>query len=365
VSGTGKSGEVALVDAARRGDRKAFAALVEAHYPQLLAVCRGMVGRGDLAADAAQEAVLTAMLALDRLRQADRFGPWLVGIGLNFCRRLLREQCRDPISLDDLFGGAQGVEPPDAGPGPAEVAESRALAARVRAAVATLPPGQRVAVVLFYLSGLTQAETAQHLGTATSSVKTRLHKARTALRHELVDLREDHVTTETWNRVPLRITDVRRLATGDGSPARHVVVLEDVDGGHRLPIWVGPMEAAVMALGVEAVELPRPSTYQFVAALLHGAGTQVREVRITRLSDAVFYAEAVLEDGTTVDARPSDALNLALVADLPIFAEQAVFDAVAGSEAQEWIAEAVQTGDDAHDIAQEMTALLAAHRPAR
>jgi RNA polymerase sigma-70 factor, ECF subfamily len=71
--------DAVLVRRARGGDRAAFAALVERHHATLVACCRRMVG-ADRAADAAQDAVVTALLSLDRLRDDDRFGAWLVGI---------------------------------------------------------------------------------------------------------------------------------------------------------------------------------------------------------------------------------------------------------------------------------------------
>jgi Domain of unknown function (DUF151) len=65
--------------------------------------------------------------------------------------------------------------------------------------------------------------------------------------------------------------------------------------------------------------IPRPQTYQFTAALLAASGGRLREVRITSLTDDVFYAQAVLASGTVVDARPSDAVNFAAVSDAPVY----------------------------------------------
>lgn len=132
--------DAALVAAARGGDRGAFAALVERHYGMLSAICRRITGDAEMAADAAQEAVLAALLGLDRLRDDDRFAAWLAGIGINLCRRALRERAR--------WRRPDGSEPVAADPGPDEAAAAAEIAERVRAAIAALPPGQRAAVAL-------------------------------------------------------------------------------------------------------------------------------------------------------------------------------------------------------------------------
>jgi DNA-directed RNA polymerase specialized sigma24 family protein len=108
-------GQAALVSAAQQGDKGALATLVVRHRPMLVAVCRGALGDVDLAEDAAQEAVLLALMSLDRLRQADRFGPWLAGIGLNVCRRWLRERSRVSWSWEAVAGqGGVDARPSDA-----------------------------------------------------------------------------------------------------------------------------------------------------------------------------------------------------------------------------------------------------------
>ena len=89
----------------------------------------------------------------------------------------------------------------------------------------------------------------------------------------------------------------------------------------------GTPEAQSPVAALEEVELPRPGPYHFAQALLGAAGGALREVRVSRLVDSVFYAVAVLADGTEVDARPSDALTLALVAGAPIAVEPTVLDA--------------------------------------
>src|SRR5947209_12552210 len=94
--------DAALVQAAQDGNMDAFAVLLVRHRPVLLAVCRRALGDPALAEDAAQEASLQALLNLDRLRQYERFGSWLAGIGLNVCRMWLRRRARECWSWDAL-----------------------------------------------------------------------------------------------------------------------------------------------------------------------------------------------------------------------------------------------------------------------
>ena len=320
-----------------------------------------MLGDGDLARDAAQEAVLRAMLGLDRLRDDDRFGSWLIGIGLNAARSLLSRRGSQPDSLEafrqDAGCGGLFATEVDAVDGIA----ADELACRVRAAIAALPVGQRQAVALFYLGGLTQAEIAEEIGTGTGAVKTRLYKARGSLRASLLETYKEYfeMTDQTARLIPMHVAELRRTATNDPGTERHVVFLED-DGDRRLAIWIGPAEATALAVILEDVQLPRPGVYQFAAALLTGAGGQLREVRVTELTSSMFYAQAILSDGTTIDARPSDALTLALVTGVPIYVKATVLDQAAEHQPlPSDLREADEATDDARVIAEEVKARYA------
>lgn len=370
-----------LVAAARRGDKVAFAALLGRHQPVLLALCRRALADPILAEDAAQEAALTAYLSLDRLRRTERFGPWLAGIGLNVCRSMIRDRSRDGTSWD-ARGGSRILDAATPDDGPDALAEAAELATWTRTAINVLPPGQRAAVRLFYLSDRTHAETADALGISVGAVKTRLHKARASLRQQLIEegdgTMDERLTRRTltktaaavagsaalagaassagategitdmarqWNAqglVPVRVADVRRKAAADGKTPPHLVLLEEVDGARRLAVYVGPPEGTAVALHLERAETPRPLTVAFAANLLDAAGGKLREVRIDRLVETVFYATAHVETSGgigTVDARPSDAINLALISGAPILVAADILDSsrtdndlVAGTE---------------------------------
>lgn len=124
------------------------------------------------------------------------------------------------------------------------------------------------------------------------------------------------------------VTEIRRSSDPDVLHRKHVMVLRERGGDRWLPIWIGPAEATALALALESAEAPRPFTYQLAASLVQAAGSQVSEVRITRLTEAVFYASVFVQGpagGQEVDARPSDAVNLALVTGAPIRVDSELF----------------------------------------
>jgi RNA polymerase sigma factor (sigma-70 family) len=354
-----------LVALARAGDRAAFGRLVERHRGLLRAVVLRMVRDPNLVDDAVQDAVVTALLGLDRLRTPASFGPWLAGIGLNAGRRLLRAR-RPDRSLDELLGGVDGGWPPDPAPSPEAVVEAGEVAARVAAAVAALPPGQARAVASFYLAGLSYAETAEHLGVPVGAVRTRLHKARTTLRAALAELGgaptrpedemdQDRHEDRDEDAVRVRVEDVRRIA-GPGGEPRFVVLLAEEGGPARLTVWIGPHEAMVLAMAVGGVEPPRPSSYRMTAALLAAAGAEVRDVTVTDLVDGIFIARVTTASGSSVDARPSDALNLALAVSAPVRVTRRVLELSRARPSGEPVA-----GGDGHRVlAHEAVAALAA-----
>jgi bifunctional DNase/RNase len=244
---------------------------------------------------------------------------------------------REPISLEVVLGGRLVAEPSDARPGPDAVVEERLLARRLARAVGLLPPGQAEAITAFYLQGLSLSETADHLGLSVTAVKNRLHKARENLRRHLVDLdtrptstNEEPVMETDSNPIPMRVTAVRRVEREDDG-VMHVVVLSDSDGRRTVPIWVGAAEATSLALALDGATLPRPNTYQLTVSLLAAAGGQVDAVEVAALTAGVFYARLLLADGSAVDARPSDALNIAVLVDAPVRVDPGVIRAAGES----------------------------------
>jgi hypothetical protein len=101
-----------------------------------------------------------------------------------------------------------------------------------------------------------------------------------------------------------------------------VVILKDVDGLHYLPILIGPFEATAIALALEGAPVPRPLSHDLMRTILDTLGATLEQVIIHDIQDATFFARLVVRINGTVheiDARPSDAIAVALRADAPIY----------------------------------------------
>ena len=313
-----------LVGEALAGSREALAELLRRHWDTAVFLAARVLGSPDLARDAAQEAAIAALTDLERLRSPDRFGAWFCGIALNVSRRWLRQLRSELPGLPELVSEL---------PGPAEAAEAADLAARVRRAVAALPNGQRQAVLLFYLQGLSHREVADDLFISVGAVKARLHQARAALAPKLAPITElpegkTMTTTDQAEWIDATVSEIRRSQGVEPWQRKYVMILRERQGDRRLPMWIGPAEAEALALVLEAVETPRPFTYRLVISLVEAADSRIEEVRITRLLDQVFYASTVVQGPAgrrEVDSRPSDAVNLALATGVPIRIESTLF----------------------------------------
>jgi bifunctional DNase/RNase len=113
---------------------------------------------------------------------------------------------------------------------------------------------------------------------------------------------------------------------------RHVVILKDLEGTRYLPIWIGAWEASAIAMRLQGVTAERPLTDDLFAATLELLAVRIDRVVISELADETYHARLFLErDGVEVevDARPSDALALAVRGEVPIFAAEEVLEQAA------------------------------------
>ncbi|MGH9343684.1 MAG: bifunctional nuclease family protein [Terriglobia bacterium] len=106
-----------------------------------------------------------------------------------------------------------------------------------------------------------------------------------------------------------------------------IVVLKDIASETVIPIWVGIFEANAIAIEIEKMAAPRPMTHDLTRNLIHHLNARLERVVITEIKDETFYAVLWMRQGDeplAIDARPSDAIALALRADCPIYVDEHV-----------------------------------------
>jgi bifunctional DNase/RNase len=128
----------------------------------------------------------------------------------------------------------------------------------------------------------------------------------------------------------------------DPSSGTPIIILKDVNSETMLPIWVGAFEANAIALEIEKISPQRPMTHDLLRNIIMEMGASVERVIVTDLRDNTFFAVIAMRSSSgeaiMIDARPSDAIALALRADCPIFVNEEVIRAsrntVTGEESE-------------------------------
>lgn len=123
--------------------------------------------------------------------------------------------------------------------------------------------------------------------------------------------------------------DIIGLSTSPSSGGAYALVLGEVDGNRRLPIIIGAFEAQAIALELEKIKPPRPMTHDLIRDLFDAVSAEVTDIVIDELREGTFFAKVRFGLGgkeAHLDARPSDAVALAVRVGAPIFVSQEVLD---------------------------------------
>jgi RNA polymerase sigma-70 factor (ECF subfamily) len=179
--------ESQAIEQTRQGSTAAFNQLVAAYQSQVYNTAYRILGDPDAAADAAQEAFISAYRGIGGFRGGS-FKAWLLRIVTNACYDQFRRRQRHPTSSLDalLVADEEPAELLGAADGPEDHALRREVRAQVQEALLTLPPDQRTVVVLSDVQGLSYEEIAEVTQTSLGTVKSRLSRAREHLRVELL-----------------------------------------------------------------------------------------------------------------------------------------------------------------------------------
>ncbi len=183
-----------LIERSRQGDLDAFDELVALHQNRVYNLCFWQLGQADDACDAAQDVFIRAWKALESFRGDCAFSTWLHRIALNVTYDAARRRNRAPQPFSALPPSAEeGVERDEESPhadAPDEISLRRERRNAVRTALAALPEHHRTVLVLFDLQGHSYETVSQVLQVPPGTVKSRLNRARLALRRALDECRE-------------------------------------------------------------------------------------------------------------------------------------------------------------------------------
>lgn len=123
--------------------------------------------------------------------------------------------------------------------------------------------------------------------------------------------------------------EILGLSTSPSTGGAYAILLREIEGVRRLPIIIGSFEAQAIALEIEGIRPPRPLTHDLLKQVIDNLGGMVVEIIISELRENTFYAKIILDvSGMTneIDARPSDAIALAVRAQTPIYVSENVLE---------------------------------------
>ncbi len=105
-----------------------------------------------------------------------------------------------------------------------------------------------------------------------------------------------------------------------------ILILAELGGNRSLPILIGSTEASAIAMHLQGMRPARPLTHDLLGQVIAALGHTVQQVRVVDFREGTFFGELVFENGTTVSARPSDAVALAVRIEIPVYVDPAVLD---------------------------------------
>lgn len=145
--------------------------------------------------------------------------------------------------------------------------------------------------------------------------------------------------------------EILGLSSSPATGGAYAILLKEIDGPRRLPIIIGAFEAQAIALEIEGIKPPRPLTHDLLKQLIDNLGASIIEILINELKENTFFAKIILDvSGLTneIDARPSDAIALAVRAEAPIYVAESVLEAAAFVPSEE--AELANIQDPSQEI---------------
>ncbi len=143
--------------------------------------------------------------------------------------------------------------------------------------------------------------------------------------------------------------EILGISANPSTSGAYALILRETSGLRRIPIIIGGFEAQAIALEMEGIKPPRPLTHDLIKTLVESLGGTLAEVSIHELRDGTFFASLKLSDDQEIDARPSDAIALAIRFGVPIWVAESVM-AEAGFLPEEGEEEAGEDDEDESEL---------------
>lgn len=153
--------------------------------------------------------------------------------------------------------------------------------------------------------------------------------------------------------------DILGLSTSPSSGGAYALILTEKNGGRRLPIIIGTFEAQAIALELESIKPPRPMTHDLIKNIIMSFDSAVDHVLINELSEGTFFAKLIFKKGDEkieIDARPSDAIAVAIRFGTSIFVHQSVLDE-AGIESEKQSKPGEPAEEGSHEPTHELSGI--------
>lgn len=270
-----------LLAAAQGGDRAAAEALLTRHLPAVLRFTHRMCANPADAEDVAQDTLLAAYRGLGGFRGEGTVTTWLYAVARRTCARKHRRGRHAPAQVESLDERAEAAE--GEAPGPDEAAAGHELGAALELAIRQLPVAWRSVLVLRDVEGLPANEVAEALGIEVSTVKTRLHRARAALRTRLAP----HLAPgapEPLASCPEVVTRFSRYLEGEIGPAECERMHAHVDSCPSCNAACASLRRSVAACRASASEPPPAVVHRVREALAIVVGGERHRTRAKNLT---------------------------------------------------------------------------------
>jgi RNA polymerase sigma factor (sigma-70 family) len=290
-----------LVLRARERDENAYGVIVRRFQDMAVGYGYSILRDFQLAEDAAQEAFFEAYRSLKKLREPSAFPGWFRRIVFKHCDRLIRGKSISTVPLDAVR------EQPDCEPDQSDELERREMKDRVMEAVDALPENERAATMLYYIGGYSQIEIGEFLDAPVTTVKKRLHSARSRLREMLMEAVEESLRERRPSRDEQfagRLMEILKAARGgDASRVKELLELDP------------RLLAARDPLGNTALILAVNSGNNEIAEMLLNSGVRPGLHEAAAIGKTQFVAELVRGNKALVDTySPEGFTALALAA---------------------------------------------------